>query len=70
MEAVVNSINEDVEFRDYSNIAEDGQNLSPIINNPESQESQALIMQIYGKLMQEVGSNPLIQRIAEEAGVY
>jgi hypothetical protein len=28
------------------------------------------MMQIYGKLMQEVGSNPLIQRIAEEMGVY
>jgi len=70
MEAVVNSINEDVEFRDYSKITEEGQNLSPLINNPESQETQALIMQISGKLMQEVGSNPLIQRIAEEAGVY
>ncbi len=70
MEAVVNSINEDVQFRDYSNISEEGQNLSQLINNPESQETQALLMQIYGKLMQEVGSNPLIQRIAEEAGVY
>ena len=70
METVVNSVNEDVQFRDYSKIAEEGENLSPIINNFESQESQALMMQIYGKLMQEVGSNPLFQRIAEEAGVY
>jgi hypothetical protein len=70
MEATVNSINEDLEFRDYSNLTEEGQNLSVLINNPESQETQALMMQIYGKLMQEVGTNPLLQRVAEEAGVY
>jgi len=70
MEAVVNSINEDVEFRDYSSLEEEGQDLSPLINNPENQETQALMMQIYGKLMQEVGTNPLLQRIAEEVGVY
>lgn len=70
MEAVVNSFNKDVEFKDYSNISEEGQDLSQLMNNPESQETQALMMQIYGGLMQEVGTNPLLQRIAEEAGVY
>ena len=70
IETIVNSYNEEIQFADYSKIREEGQNLNPLIREPESQETQQLMMQIYGKLMQEVGSNPLIQRIAEEMGVY
>jgi len=70
IEMTVNSINEDLEFNNYDNLSENGENLVNLMRNPESQEVQSLMMQIGGKLMQEVGTNPLLQRIAEEAGVY
>lgn len=69
-ETIINSYNQDIEFKDYSNIDEMGIKIVDLIKNPSAPETQQIIMQLYGALMQEMATNPLFQVISQEMGVY
>jgi len=70
MEYVINSINEDLTFTDYSTLAETGVDIVALAENPESPEAQQIMMQIMGAAMQEMGTNPLLQILSQNMGVY
>ena len=70
MEYVINSINEDLTFTDYSTVAETGVDIVALAENPESPEAQQLMMQIMGAAMQEMGTNPLLQILSQSMGAY
>lgn len=66
----VNSINEELTFTDYSTVAETGVDILGLVENPESQEAQQLSMQLMGAVMQEMGTNPLLQILSQNMGAY
>ncbi|WP_073050009.1 hypothetical protein [Dethiosulfatibacter aminovorans] len=65
IEYVINSINEDLTFTDYSTIEETGIDIVALAENPESAETQQVGMQIMGAFMQEMGTNPLFQALSQ-----
>lgn len=65
IEYVINSINEDLTFTDYSTIEESGIDIVALAENPESAETQQVGMQIMGAFMQEMGTNPLFQALSQ-----
>jgi hypothetical protein len=70
MESIMNSYDKDLEMTDYSNIDEEGLDLIKIMEDPNSQEAQSVIMQITGAAMQQLGTNPLFQAIFQEMGAF
>ncbi len=65
---VINSINEELTFTDYSTVTETGVDIVALAENPDSQEAQSLMMQIMGAGMQEMGTNPLLQILSQNMG--
>ncbi|MDP3387812.1 MAG: hypothetical protein Q8S24_11295 [Eubacteriales bacterium] len=68
--SVTNSYNKSLKFTDYSNIMDEGIDFVGLIEYPDSVESQMVLMQIYGSLMQKMSLNPLFRDIMTEIGVY
>jgi hypothetical protein len=69
-QSVTNSYNKSLKFTDYSSIAEEGVDLVKLIENPDAVETQMVVMQIYGSVMQKMSLNPLFREIMMEIGVY
>jgi hypothetical protein len=65
---VINSINEELIFTDYSTVTETGVDIVAVAENLESPEAQSLMMQIMGAGMQEMGTNPLLQILSQNMG--
>jgi hypothetical protein len=70
LDTTMNSYGKDMGFTDYSKISEEGLDLITLMADPESQENQMIMMQIYGAAMQQLSTNPLFQAIYTEMGVY
>ena len=69
-QSVTNSYNKSLNFTDYSNIAEEGIDLVSLMENPDTTETQMVLMQLYGSVMQKMSLNPLYRDIMAETGVY
>jgi hypothetical protein len=69
-QSVTNSYNKSLKFTDYSNVAEEGIDLVKLIENPDAVETQMIVMQVYGSVMQKMSLNPLFREIMMEIGVY
>ena len=69
-QSVTNSYNKSLKFTDYTNVAEEGIDLVNLIENPDAVETQMVVMQVYGSVMQKMSLNPLFREIMMEIGVY
>lgn len=69
-QSVTNSYNKSLNFTDYSNVAEEGIDLVSLFENPDATETQMVLMQLYGSVMQKMSLNPLFRDIMAETGVY
>ncbi len=69
LEFTVNSYGK-LQFTDYGDMQESCVDLMEILKNPEGEKAQEIMMYVYGSFMQEMTTNPLLQTITQELGVF